>query len=240
MGEIKVSKHQTLTRMRELGVTPATVFDVGVAMGTSGFYGIFEDVRYVMVEPLKESLPFMQELAEKYPGSVMINAAAGSKPGEQTFVVDPAFSGSSFLLSEKAGELRTVPIVTLDGVAREHGLSGPYVIKLDVQGFELEVLAGAEEVLKDTQAVIAEASLWADLKGRGMATFTGLVNWFDARGFVLYDIAGLVRRKLDGAISELDLVFCPADSPLRKVKTYKSPEDTAAKIEERRRRFGLA
>ena len=236
----KLSKRIALKRIRELGITPRTIFDVGVATGTKGLYGVFPDVRYVMVEPLVESAPFMEELLQTYPGSIAVQAAAGRAPGEAEFVVDPTLSGSSFLLKPKFGETRTVPIVTLDGLVEQHQLEGPFIVKLDVQGYELEVLAGAEQTLKQTQAVIAEASLWADKKRAGMAKLIDLMNWFNDHGFVLYDVAQIVRRKLDDAIAEMDLVFVPADSPLRQYERYKTLEQKEEVIGERRRKFGLA
>jgi FkbM family methyltransferase len=240
LAQPKLSKRLALERVRELGMSPKTVVDVGVATGTKGLYGVFPDVRYVMVEPLKESIPFMEELAQLYPGAIKVHAAAGRQAGEAEFVVDPGLSGSSFLLKRKFGEPRKVPVVTLDSLIAEHALEAPFLLKLDVQGFELEVLAGAEEMIKSTALVITEASLWADKKRKGMASFVELVNWFDQRGMVLYDIAQIVRRELDGAIAELDLVFCPADSPLREFMRYKTEEQRVQVIGERRKKFGLS
>ena len=239
MGWYKLTKGSSLLRARNLGVRPKTVFDVGVATGTNGYYGAFEDVRYVLIEPLEESASFMKQIVETYPGSIAIQAAAGPKAGEANFMVCPKLSGSSFLLKPRGSTVRKVPVVTLDGVVEEHALEGPFVIKLDVQGFELEVLKGAVRTLQQTEIVIAEASLWADRKGRGMVKLVDLMAWLDEHGFVLYDIANLARRSLDAAITELDLVFCPADSPLRAVRTYHTAEEVEELEQASRRSFGL-
>ncbi len=236
----KLSKARSLARIRDLGIAPKTIFDIGVATGTRGLYDVFPDVRYVLVEPLDEAQTFVQRLVDEHPGSIGIQAAAGRAPGEGTFTVEPGLSGSSFLLKHKNGVPRQVKIVTVDDLVKEHALEGPFLLKLDVQGFELEVLAGAEETLKDTVAVIAEASLWADVKGKGMATLISLMTWFNDHGFVLYDIAQIVRRQLDGAISETDLVFCPANSPLRQVTRYKTDAHQQEVIVQRRKKFGLS
>ncbi len=216
-----LTKAVSLQRMKAAGLKPATVFDVGVARGTPEIYGVFDDVRYVLVEPLEEFRWVMEQVAAQYPGSLAIPAAAGPQPGEAAFTVSPRLSGSSFLLKPKLGSSRTVPVVTLDQVAAEHGLTGPHLLKLDVQGYELEVLGGAETVLQDTCALIAEVSLWGDVNGKGMTELLPLQAWLKQRGLVLYDIAAIVRRDFDGAITELDLVFVPADSPLRADHRYK-------------------
>jgi FkbM family methyltransferase len=234
-----LSKRASLERMREAGLRPATVFDVGVADGTPELYDVFEGVRYVLIEPLEESEPRMRRIVERHPGSIAINAAAGPKPGEATFVVTRNLSGSSFLLKPSIGESRTVPVVTIDQVAEEHALPEPYLLKLDVQGYELEVLAGAEQALGKTAAVIAEVSLWADRKGKGMAEFAALIAWMRARDFVLFDIAQIARRDYDDAITEMDVVFLPASSPLRENSTYKPPGAAEIAASIRRRKFGL-
>ena len=239
MGWFKLTKGSSLLRVRNLGVRPKTVFDVGVATGTNGYYGAFDDVRYVLIEPLEESAPFMRQIVETYPGSIAIQAAAGSEPGEADFMISPKLSGSSFLLKRGSSIVRKVPVVTLDGVVHEHALEGPFVIKLDVQGFELEVLKGAVRTLQQTDILIAEASLWADRKGRGMVKLVDLMAWLDGQGFVLYDIASLARRSLDAAMTELDLVFCPANSPLRAVRSYSTAEEVEALEQASRRNFGL-
>ena len=237
-----LSKRASLERMREAGLQPATVFDVGFADGTPELYGVFEGVRYIVIEPLKESEPLMRRIVEQYPGSVAINAAAGPTPGMARIVVTPNLSGSSFLLKETAGERRKVPVVTLDQVAQQHAPPEPYLVKLDVQGYELQVLAGAERLLEKTAAVIAEVSLWGDRKGKGrpMTEFAALVAWMREREFVLFDIAQIARRDFDDAITEMDVVFVPAASPLRAISAYKLPAQALADIEKRRRDFGLS
>ena len=233
------SKAASLQRAFALGLRPRTVIDVGVATGTKGLYGAFPDVRYVLIEPLRESEAFMQQIVERYPGSIAVCAAAGAAPGEAEFVVHPDLSGSSFHLNPKFGEVRKVPVVTVDGVVKEHGLEGPFLLKLDVQGFELEVLEGARETLGRTDLVMTEASLWADRKRQRMPSLIEMLSWFEKQGFALYDIAYVVRRRLDDAVTELDLVFCPADSPLRSTTAYNAPEHKAELMENRRRKFGL-
>jgi FkbM family methyltransferase len=48
---------------------------------------------------------------------------------------------------------------TLDAVAAQHGIAAIDLLKIDVEGFEFEVLEGAREALAKTEAVIVEVSL---------------------------------------------------------------------------------
>jgi FkbM family methyltransferase len=234
------SHGRSLRRMKRAGLEPRTVFDVGVATGTPPLYDVWEDVRYVLIDPLAESLPFMQRICDEHPGSLAISAAAGPARGKGRLVVPATLSGSSLILGRHNGELRRVPIVTLDGLVDDHRLEPPHLVKIDVQGFELEVLTGAERMLGQTAALIVEASLWADRKKRGIVELSTLISWLRERNFVLYDIAELRRRKHDEAITEMDLVFCPADSPMRAMTRYKTGDEFQDAVEQRRRDFGLA
>ena len=234
-----LSKRTSLKRLHQAGLKPATVFDVGVADGTPELYGVFEDVRYVLIEPLKEAEAFLSRFVERYPGSVVVHAAAGARTGNANLIVTRNLSGSSFLFKPRAGESRIVPVVTLDEVAVQYALPEPYLVKLDVQGYELEVLAGAEQSLGKTAAVVAEVSLWGDRKANGMAEFAALVHWMREREFVLFDIAQIARRDFDDAITEMDLVFVPAASPLRSNSSYKTPQAAEVSASIGRRKFGL-
>ena len=48
---------------------------------------------------------------------------------------------------------------TLDEVTAQHGISAIDILKIDVEGFEFEVLEGGQRALQKTQAVIVEVSL---------------------------------------------------------------------------------
>jgi hypothetical protein len=48
---------------------------------------------------------------------------------------------------------------TLDEVAAQHGIAAIDLLKIDVEGFEFEVLAGARKALAKTEAVVVEVSL---------------------------------------------------------------------------------
>ena len=209
--------------MKEIGFRPQTIFDVGVATGTTGLYKVFRDVRYVLVDPLTESEPFMKEICARVHGASYVLAAAGAKPGVQDFAVHPGLSGSGALLKGDYPR-RTVPAVTLDQLVDEQGLPGPFLVKIDVQGAELDVLEGLQRHADKAEVVLLETSLWADRKKHG-ATFAQIVAYMDRRDMVLYDVATIGYRPRDGAIAEMDLVFCQRKSELRRFKSYRAPDE---------------
>src|SRR5947209_561050 len=63
------------------------------------------------------------------------------------------------------GTRRPVPVLRLDDIAAERALAGPFVVKVDVEGGELEVLSGALDVLRATELVLLEVSLFEFVPG---------------------------------------------------------------------------
>jgi hypothetical protein len=86
-------------------------------------------------------------------------------------------------------------------------------MKLDVQGAELRVLAGAGRLLTTTELLILEVSLYRFLAGAPI--FHEVVAFMAERGFAVFDVAGLLRRPLDGSLAQVDLCFAREDGMLR-------------------------
>lgn len=217
----------TLHQAASAGLAAATVIDVGAASG--GFARLCAEIlpkaRLVLIEPLAE---FTSALAGL--DALHIAAAAGASDGDMVFNVHPDLYGSSLCLEDEGtdvnGTPRTVALRRLDGLAAEHGLCGPYLLKIDVQGAERQVLAGAEKVLANTAMAIVETSFLPFFQGGTLAA--ELIAMMEAAEFVVYDIVGLAHRPLDGALAQADLVFVPRDSPLRRDHRYATPQQRAA------------
>ena len=79
---------------------------------------------------------------------VPINAAVGAINGTVLMVADQDTMNHIILGSDYLGEKVIVPVVTLDGVLQEQNQKVPTMIKIDVEGFETDVLTGAENTLK--------------------------------------------------------------------------------------------
>jgi hypothetical protein len=116
------------------------------------------------------------------------------------------------------GEPREVPVVTIDEICAEKDLRGPYVIKADVQGAELQVLAGAERTLQATELVILEVTLFGTMIDGPQLFDT--VSYMKQRGFVVYDFCGFHYRPLDNALCQVDMVFVQEEGKFREKHAY--------------------
>lgn len=214
-----------LAQLARLGFQPRTVIDAGVANATPELYSTFPSASILLIEPLVEFEPFLRRICATYNAQYVL-AAAGQTAGTATFNVH-ADKFSSSLLREVEGSAvdgtpRTVPVVTIDGLVAEKKLSGPYLIKLDVQGAELQVLAGATRTLAQTEAVLLEVALFGTMIGGPQ--FLDITTRMKELGFVPYDIFGFQYRLLDGALGQLDMIFVREDGFFRRSHAYATPE----------------
>jgi FkbM family methyltransferase len=214
-----------LANVRRLGFEPGTVIDVGVAWGTPDLYAGFPGARHLLVEPLAEYEEALRGICERYRAEYVL-AGAGSEPGEMEIAVHRVPTLSS-PLGERAGDVagaseqRRVPVVRLDELVAERGLPGPYVIKADVEGAELQVLEGAAGILDQTELVLLETSLWSFWPDAPL--IGDVVAWMRERGFAVYDLWGGHLRPLDGALAQVDLAFAREGGALRSRQDYATP-----------------
>jgi FkbM family methyltransferase len=110
----------------------------------------------------------------------------------------------------------SLPMQRLDDLAL--GLSSPLLIKLDVQGYELEVLSGAPETLKRTEVLLVEVSLLEYNKGQPL--MHEVIAWLAQRDFLPFDICGGLRRSSDNALFQTDMIFVRRDSELRAKRKF--------------------
>ena len=156
------------SQMRSVGFQPKTVVDIGVASGTAELYKSFPDAHFLLIEPLNEFESSLKSILTQYNGSYIL-AAAGARSGQVTFNVHKHhLDGSSLYKStmgpEADGQELTVPLVRIDDVLKDRELEGPYLIKADVQGAELDALEGAQQALTQTDVVVLEVPLFQFLK----------------------------------------------------------------------------
>ena len=233
MGRNELS--EVLAHVKQLGFQPHTIIDVGIAYGTPGLYGAFDDVKYLLVEPLAEYEHVLQDICARYPAEYAL-AAAGAKPGKLSLNVHPDLSGSSFFKESEGahidGQPREVPVITLDNFCGEKKAEGPYVLKVDTQGADLEVLAGAEKTLEQTELILLEAFLFQFYQG--IPLIHDIVAFMKERGFVIYDIFGGNDRLIDNALAQVDLAFVKERGIFRQTDAFATPEQRAAFTQKRK------
>ncbi len=210
-----------LEDLRERGLRCNVVLDVGANRGdwTRLARTVFPDARFVLIEPQHEMAGYLDALCTPDSGCRWFEAGAGATAGELTLTIWDDLVGSSFLAPEPNGAAsdrpqRVVPIVTIDELLAREGYARPELVKLDIQGFELEALRGASGIFGAAELIVLEVSLFEFLPQTPV--LSEVVAFMDERDYVVYDVAGFARRPSDGALGQLDLCFAPRQGLLRR------------------------
>lgn len=198
----------------------STVIDVGANAGqfTRAMAREFPAARIVAVEPLPDVAARLRHNTRRLPLVRTVQCAAGSGPGNAT-MHRHAYSLSSSLLPTTGAFAREFPeaasagpqtlvqveVRRLDDLVDEADLAdGQVLLKLDVQGYEIEALRGATTLLDKCDFVLVEAALEEVYAGEPL--FDDLYAHLRARGFVL-DRPIDVLRGAQGRISQMDVLF---------------------------------
>lgn len=207
----------TLRFLHRLDFRPQCMLDVGAHAGgwSEMAADVFPGARFVLIEPQAEMAATIERFCAGHPNARLVRAGAGAAPGQAVFTVWDDHAGSSFVPDTDpsalaSGKQRVLPIVTIDDVFRDEPHL-PDLVKLDVQGYELEALKGAQRLFGHTEVFVLEVSLMAAAQ---IPTLAEVVAFMGDRGYRVYDIGGFLRRPLDGALAQVDLVFARATGAL--------------------------
>jgi FkbM family methyltransferase len=196
------------------GAQFATVLDVGASRGQFALFALarFPDAKLICFEPLPEA----QATARKVLAGRNVElhgVALGSAHGETALHVSARDDSSSLLpigsrqVAAFPGthEDRTVDVpVDVLSAYLDDQTARPCLLKIDVQGFELDVLRGAGESLNYVDEVFVEASFVELYTGQALAS--DVICYLAEHDLRLSDIHGLVRAA-DGTALQADLLF---------------------------------
>jgi FkbM family methyltransferase len=204
------------------GLDGSSVMDVGANRGywSKMAKNIFSNAKFCLIEPQVEMEELLSSFCDSTANSVYFMAGAGAQAEQRYLTVWDDMDGSSFLPHENetlkgSGKQRAIDIITIDGIIEDKKFPVPQLVKLDIQGFELEALKGAEKLFGKTEVFILEVSLFPFDDVPGMPVISDVINFMLERGYVVYDFPGFLRRPLDGALGQCDICFVRKDSFLR-------------------------
>jgi FkbM family methyltransferase len=210
-----------LERLRANNFFPSDIFDVGAYSGEFAQLCrcVWPNAKLACFEVLPQRVADLRNWCAQDGNAFLIETLLGAE--SRHAVPFHEMETASSVLEEhtpQAAAVRVYPMQTIDEIVRSKQASCPSFLKLDVQGYELEVLKGAQNTLPQIRVVLAEVNL-IDIH-KGAPLMDELLLFMSNKGFVTYDICGLTRRPIDNALWQADFIFVQRESPLRSDKRW--------------------
>jgi FkbM family methyltransferase len=213
-----------LEQLKAYGYSPKVIYDIGASNGMWSYAinRVFPQAQYELFEPLSETLDAYRETIEKqlvtHLNFRLHKIGLGDTNGAQEMAVFTGGFGSTFLeigrIKKSADKLKeqkrldgiaSFPIRKLDDFVAEQKLPTPQIIKMDTQGYELAIVNGGRETVKEADILILETWLY-----RGYGAATPLLHEIMAAvgelGFVLTDF-GDIYWAPGHKLTSIDAIF---------------------------------
>jgi FkbM family methyltransferase len=197
IGEKGVTGFDPFEDMHSLTPAPTPViFDVGGNIGQSiqQFRSHFKNPQIHSFEPGEDTFRQLTENTRGLPDVHLVNSGMGSRRETKTFVENEISGMSSFF---EPGEdawgsvkgRRTLQLDTVDDYCNRKGIGHIDILKSDTQGYDLEVLRGASQMLKDKRINLIYLEVIFDNMYQGaprfdevyafLASYGRLVSFYD-------------------------------------------------------------
>jgi len=200
---------ETLKKWTPYLNSPAVLLDIGSNLGNHTLYwaGAIKDSHVIAFEPYA---PNYQNLVRNIEDNGLsdrvqtVNAAVGAGTGKA--VLKESFAnnlgGTTFQMTEEvAGEV--IPVTALDDFVEREGVETVDFIKIDTEGFEIDVLRGAKEILKKSRPIV-----WVEVSAESHAQ---VVNMLEEHRYELADMVGFNLLFIPAEKNQADLSVSRAD-----------------------------
>jgi FkbM family methyltransferase len=196
-----------------------TVLDVGAYDGTYAKFlrKLGFDGRIISFEPLSEVYPKIVKRSKKDMNWIVApRMALGAEDGVKSINIAANYVSSSILDMENSHMVGAPDSIFIGSemirVFKLDNVAGNYIepqnivfLKLDVQGYELEVLEGAHKTLPFIKGLQIEISI--DPLYKNQLLFKEMLNYVEQLGYELWDIQPCFRDKLTGKLLQFDGIF---------------------------------
>jgi FkbM family methyltransferase len=212
-----VTSFAMLKGLARQGIVPRTVLDVGANIGQFSIVAanLFPKATVYAFEPHPAAIKTLTKNCARYKNARPFPVALGEQAGERALNINSYSHASSFLSLGEAHQESfphayrvgsvTVPVTTLDEALHDQYLRGPVLLKVDVQGYEPQVLRGGTNTLNNVDYVILEASFKPMYQGELL--FGDIVRLMESYGFMFLRPVGSLSHPKTGEILQVDALF---------------------------------
>lgn len=196
--------------IKNLGFNPAHIVDVGANRGTwtRNALQFFPDAHYSLFEPQAYLSASFNDLLRN-PKIKFYAKGVGQRSGIMDLTTSDRDDSFSFSFTAEQAQARgrtqvKAPVVALDEFLPTLDLPAPDLVKIDAEGWDLEVLKGAKNTISNAQVVLMEAAVMSKAFTNSVAKTTEAMSDMD---FCVFDITDLNRTQKHNALWLMELAF---------------------------------
>ncbi|MDX9862859.1 MAG: FkbM family methyltransferase [Rhodospirillales bacterium] len=211
-------------KRHRLGIRHA--FSIGAGSGADSLFirkHLCPEAEILLIEAQDVHLPALRKIARR-PGIGYEICAAAAEDGTVHFLKSAPTGGAVTAATDQSVP---VPARSIDSLAAERGWTGPFLLKFDTHGVELDILAGAAKTLPLTHLVMMEAYNFRlnFVQGKNLL-FHEMCQWMETHGLRCVDMCEPLFRPNDGVLWQMHLFFIRADHPVFRSNSYSAPPFT--------------
>jgi FkbM family methyltransferase len=200
-----------LLLMKARGFEPDVIIDGGAHTGGFSLAArrIFPVSDYHLVEPQPSCATRLQALCADH-GWTFHQCALSNNRGASWLRLTQEFDTGAYISDDPADT--RVRMETIDALFGNLLIGRSVLLKLDLQGHEIQALKGATNTLRLVDVVLSEVSFFSHV---ALPLVTDLIAFMAGHDFALYDVSALHGRTRDNRLKQGDLIFARAGSILR-------------------------
>lgn len=206
-----------ISHIKKLGINPVTFIDVGANRGmlSKTVNYLFPECKIYCFEPIQSCFNELLNLEKTTSNLKVFNCAISDFIGEAEFnESEYDYSSSLLKMAEKhkiafpqTKSISTykVNVYKLDYFNNQMKLNPPVMLKLDVQGAELNVIRGADRILEKVDFILCELSISELYINQPLVS--DIIIKLKEKGFYLFDIIELNRDPKNSELLQFDALF---------------------------------
>jgi FkbM family methyltransferase len=185
-------------------ITPKVAIDGGAYIGfvTHQMLINFPEAHVYSFEPNPTVFATLQKAYKDEKRVTPINAGIGSTTGEMVFQINKRAVTSSFLpanayhkmnIASKDIKFEKVKVTTIDDAMAQHGVGHIDILKLDIEGFEIEGFKGIKDIDKRVSVIFAEVNLIPTYEGQPL--MDDVIIYMRNHNFNLVNFYGIIENE---------------------------------------------
>jgi FkbM family methyltransferase len=207
--KVSLASYNILHQIHKNNIKLDTIIDVGANRGQFAFASkiFYKNAQLYSFEPTKSTFSDLNKTMNSITGFQSFNMALGNETKSIEFIEYEDSHINSVLKSfdSKVKDKYNVELTTLDALV-ENGtikINGNTLLKMDVQGFELEVLKGSKNSLNKINYILSEVSFKKYYENQIL--YTDLDSYLINNGFKPIKVLDFLLD--NGELSQLDVLY---------------------------------